>query len=288
MKLFAISDLHLANKSNRDALFDLSFYPDDWLILAGDIGETAEYLKFALSILTSKFKQIIWVPGNHDLWTFPLDEFNLKGEKKYNSLVSICRDFNVLTPEDEYAEFTIQNQQFIIAPTLTLYDYSYRPEHIPYEKSVDWAAESGVICTDEDLLFPDPYPSIAEWCSYRCEYSESRLNQIPSEIPIILINHYPIIEEFAQLWRFPRFTLWCGTKRTENWIKKFNIEIIIYGHMHIRSSKQKEGIQFEEVSLGYPRDWYSHKGMDYYLREIVPWAKDKNQELNNKYVQKYK
>jgi 3',5'-cyclic AMP phosphodiesterase CpdA len=71
MKLFAISDLHLANKPNRDALLNLSSHNDDWLILAGDIGETLDHLKYALSILTVKFKQVIWVPGNHDLWTFP-------------------------------------------------------------------------------------------------------------------------------------------------------------------------------------------------------------------------
>jgi 3',5'-cyclic AMP phosphodiesterase CpdA len=79
MKLFAISDLHLANKPNRDALLNLPSHKDDWLVLAGDIGETFEHLKFALSILTHRFKQIIWVPGNHDLWTFPLTELELKG-----------------------------------------------------------------------------------------------------------------------------------------------------------------------------------------------------------------
>ena len=114
------------------------------------------------------------------------------------------------------------------------------------------------------------------------------LNKLPSEIPILLVNHYPIIEEFAQLWRFPRFTLWCGTKRTENWINKFNIKIVVYGHMHIRSSKQKNGIQFEEVSFGYPRDWSIYKGMNYYLREIIPLIQHDNQSSKNKQIQKLK
>lgn len=269
MKLFAISDLHLANKPNRDALLNLPDHSEDWLILAGDIGETAEHLKFALSILTQKFKQIAWVPGNHDLWTFPLNKHELKGENKYNHLVSVCRGFGVYTPEDDFPMFTIDNQTFILALTFTLYDYSFRPENVPYEKALEWAEEAGVVCTDVDLLYTTPYDSITEWCHKRCEFTESRLNQLPSSIPIIMVNHYPFLKEHAQLWRFPRFVLWCGTKRTEEWLKRYNIKFVIHGHMHIRSSKHIDGIRFEEVSLGYPRDWDEDKGLDYYLREIV-------------------
>ena len=48
MRLYAISDLHLANEINRRALEALPSYPDDWLILSGDIGETEDHLRFAL------------------------------------------------------------------------------------------------------------------------------------------------------------------------------------------------------------------------------------------------
>jgi 3',5'-cyclic AMP phosphodiesterase CpdA len=268
MKLYAISDLHLANKPNRDALLNLHYYKNDWLILAGDIGETPELLKFALSFLTTRFKQIIWVPGNHDLWTFPLNENGKKGIDKYFQQVDICRGYHVLTPEDEYPLAVFDGKQYIIAPTFTLYDYSFRPGEIPFEQALDWAEESGVICTDEDLLFPHPYRSIVDWCHQRCEYTEKRLSELPGEVPIVLVNHYPVIEEHAKLWRFPRFTLWCGTKQTEAWMTRYNIKIVVYGHIHIRGTKYKDGVKFEEVSFGYPRDWDENKGMDFYLREI--------------------
>jgi hypothetical protein len=35
MKLYSISDLHLAQPTNRQALEALPAYPEDWLILAG-------------------------------------------------------------------------------------------------------------------------------------------------------------------------------------------------------------------------------------------------------------
>ena len=71
MKLYAISDLHLGHEINRQALAAIPSYPEDWLILAGDMGETTAHLRYALSILSRRFAQLLWVPGNHDLWTLP-------------------------------------------------------------------------------------------------------------------------------------------------------------------------------------------------------------------------
>jgi len=34
--------------------------------------------------------------------------------------------------------------------------------------------------------------------------------------------------------------------------------------MHLRGTKYKDDVQFEEVSFGYPRDWDEGKGMEYY------------------------
>jgi len=143
VRLFAISDLHLNNKSNSDALVNLLTYPEDWLLLAGDIGETADHLTFALSTLSKKFKQLIWTPGNHDLWSLPINDAK-RGEYKYHELISICRTYNVLTPEDQYAEIILQSQKYFIVPTFILYDYSYCPEYVSIDKAVDWAEESGI------------------------------------------------------------------------------------------------------------------------------------------------
>jgi hypothetical protein len=41
-RLWAIADLHLSYKTNREELEKLQPRPNDGLILAGDIGETAE------------------------------------------------------------------------------------------------------------------------------------------------------------------------------------------------------------------------------------------------------
>ena len=164
MKLYAIADLHLANAVNRTALAKLPPHQNDWLILAGDIGETEAHLHYALSTLTPKFAQILWVPGNHDLWTMPTQAGAQRGEAKYRRLVSICRRYGALTPEDPYPRWPGDDATCILAPLFTLYDYSFRPDDVPEADALAWAADHGVVATDEYLLHPDPYLTRSSWC----------------------------------------------------------------------------------------------------------------------------
>ena len=84
-----------------------------------------------------------------------------------------------------------------------------------------------------------------------------------------LIDAYSLIKELGKIYTFPRFSIWCGTTNTQKWLDKFNIEIVIYGHLHIRSTKIIGGIRHEEVSLGYPNDWDNKQNMKHYLRKIL-------------------
>ncbi len=275
MKLYAISDLHLGYKVNRQALEALPLYPEDWLILAGDIGESMAHLRYALATLTPRFAQLLWVPGNHDLWTISSEDKALRGEEKYNQMVSLCRDYGVLTPEDPYTLWRGEGKPALLAPLFLLYDYSFRPHDIPEEKAVAWAEETQVVCTDEFLLHPDPYPSRSAWCAARCEYTEKRLQEaLSTTTPFILINHFPLRESLVRLKRIPRFSLWCGTQRTADWHVRFPTSVGVYGHLHMRATDYQDGVRFEEVSLGYPKHWYQDKGIQGYLREILPGPKE--------------
>ncbi|HLZ61779.1 MAG TPA: metallophosphoesterase [Ktedonosporobacter sp.] len=275
MKLYALSDLHLGHALNRQALTALPSYPEDWLILAGDVGETTDHLHFALSCLTRRFAQVLWVPGNHDLWTLPTpadgkEEAHLRGEAKYHRLVSICREYGVLTPEDPYRLWPGEGTPALLVPLFLLYDYSFRPDEIPEAQAVEWAAETDVVCTDEFLLHPDPYPSRSAWCRARCLLTEQRLRHLPQSVPLILINHFPLHQTLVKLKYIPRFSLWCGTKQTETWHIRFSASVVVYGHLHIPSTQYVDGVRCEEVSLGYPQQWKRARGIQSYLREILP------------------
>lgn len=271
MKLHALADLHLRYEVTRQALQALRPHPSDWLILAGDVGETEEHLRFALAVLVRRFARLLWVPGNHDLWTIPNRADDLRGEAKYRRQVQICREFGVLTPEDPYVTWPGDGPKCILAPTFVLYDYTFRPDGIDsVEGAIAWAAEENLLCSDEVLLHPDPHPSRQAWCEERVRQTEPRLAEAAARAPLVIVNHFPLRRDLAVLPRIPRFSIWCGTRLTEDWHTRYRAEAVVYGHLHIRGSYRRDGVRFEEVSLGYPVNWDQSLGVEPYLRQILP------------------
>lgn len=269
MQLYAISDLHVAYPENRQAIAAMPAHPQDWLIVAGDVGETEAHLHFTLDILTQRFARVLWVPGNHDLWTLPNVADDQRGEAKYQRLVAICRRYGVLTPEDPYVAWPGAGAPCLLAPLFLLYDYSFRPDEIPAAGALAWAEEEGIVCADELLLHPDPYPSREAWCAARCAYTAARLQAVAGT-PLIIINHFPLRQDLAVLPRIPRFSLWCGTRQTDDWHLRFNAQAVIYGHLHIPGTRWRDGVRFEEVSFGYPKQRATERPIESYLRKILP------------------
>ena len=276
MKLHAISDLHVGFKENMAALSEIPDHRDDWLILCGDIADTPDQLEAAFRILDRKFAKLIWVPGNHELWTVPR-KTGLRGVARYQQLVDLCRRHSVLTPEDPYPIWQGEGGPHVLAPLFLLYDYSFRPDEIPIDEAVDWAKQSRVLCADEILLLPEPYANVGDWCRARCQLSERRLEKTLADVPYptVLIAHFPLRQELAVLPRIPRFMVWCGTRTTENWHQRFRADIVVSGHLHIPCTRTIDGVRFEEVSLGYPDQWQireERRGWKLadHLRQILP------------------
>ena len=269
MRLWAISDLHVGFAENRRAVQALPAHPDDWLIIAGDTGESPTHLDFVLRTLRPRFAQLIWTPGNHDLWTPTSWSPTQRGVAHYERLVALCRKYGVLTPEDPYARWPGDGPPRAIVPVFLLFDYSFRPADVRREDAVEWAAASGVRSADEELLAPDPHPTRDAWCEARVEATEARLALLPPDVHLILANHFPFRRDHAVLPRIPRFSIWCGTTRTEDWHRRFNIKAAIYGHLHLRAARELDGVKFDEVSLGYPKQWDRSRGAAHYLRQII-------------------
>jgi len=283
--LFAISDLHISYPENREHVERLEpESPGDWLIVAGDVAERFLDIAWALHILRSKYAKVIWVPGNHELWTPKGDQVQSRGEERYRQLVELCRKLDVVTPEDPFEVWEgrqgaaeggregsgAEPARLVIAPLFVLYDYSFRPEGThSKEEGLAAAARAGVMATDESMLHPDPHPSREQWCAERVAISERRLAERPESLPTILVNHFPLTQEPTRALRFPEFAQWCGTTRTADWHKRFDARAVVYGHLHIPRTSHEDGVRFEEVSLGYPREW-SRRGAAPRPRRILP------------------
>lgn len=272
MQLFAISDIHVEHAQNRAALEALPTLPDDWLILAGDISDSVQGLAWTLDLLSPKFARLLWVPGNHDLWVEPSGNHVQRGDARYRTLVETCRARGVLTPEDPYVEWParVDGKSVRIALTYLLYDYTFAPdEHTGRERATAWAAETGIRAVDEVRLVPDPYPTREAWCAARLAETEPRLQEAAREHALVLVNHWPLRRDVVRLGRVPRYSPWCGTRATESYHQRFSAIACVHGHLHVRATDVRDGVRFEEVSLGYPGHWDPALGAQHYLRRIL-------------------
>jgi 3',5'-cyclic AMP phosphodiesterase CpdA len=273
-RLLAVSDVHVGYPQNKELLAGLR--PEsaaDWLIVAGDVGEFMADIEWALRVLSERFARVIWVPGNHELWTHPRDPVELRGEARYRHLVAFCRSLGVLTPEDPYPVWDGPGGPVTIAPLFVLYDYTFLPDGTTTKHAgLALAHRKSVVGTDEKLLHPDPYPSRDAWCAARLLATEARLAALGDTGPTILVNHFPLVREPTRVLRFPEFALWCGTTATADWHVRFRAAAVVYGHLHIPRTTWYDGVPFEEVSWGYPREWQRRGAAPRPPQQILPAA----------------
>jgi 3',5'-cyclic AMP phosphodiesterase CpdA len=270
--LFAVSDLHVDHPENRTVVDQLRpRAAGDWLIVCGDVADSPDDVEWALRIFRERFERVIWTPGNHELLANRDDPPQLRGEQRYLHLVERCRQIGVTTPEDPFPIWDGQGGPAQIAPLFLLYDYSFgRNVASTREEALQRAYDAGVVCVDEFLLHPDPYPSRQAWCEARVREAERRLATSDPSLPMVLINHFPLLDEPTRVLRHPEFAQWCGTVRTADWHRRFRAAAVVYGHLHIPRTTWHDGVRFEEVSLGYPRERRHRRGRQYTPRRILP------------------
>jgi 3',5'-cyclic AMP phosphodiesterase CpdA len=271
-RLIALSDLHVACPENRRLVADLRPGSGaDWLIVAGDVGEFFADIEWALATLREHFAAVIWAPGNHELWAHGRDSVPWRGDERYRRLVELCRRLDVVTPEDPYRVWAGPGGPATIAPLFLLYDYSFLPDGArTKEEGLAYAHRAGVVCSDEVMLHPDPYESREAWCRARLAETERRLAGRDPEFPLVLVSHFPLVREPTRVLRYPEFAQWCGTTRTHDWHTRFNASAVVYGHLHIPRTTWYDGVRFEEVSIGYPREWQRRPGPPGIPRQILP------------------
>ncbi|HEX4727983.1 MAG TPA: metallophosphoesterase [Jatrophihabitans sp.] len=271
-RLLAVSDLHMGYADNRRVVDRLRPNAEgDWLIVAGDVGEKASDIERTLATLRQRFSAVLWVPGNHELWSHPSDPLPLRGEQRYRHLVELCRGVGVSTPEDEYPIWQGTDGPVTLAPLFVLYDYTFLPPGVHTQQAaLELAYETGIVCADEQLLYPDPYPSRQAWCRARVEYTRQRLDACDPALPTVLINHFPLTRHPTLVLRYPQFAQWCGTELTGDWHLRYRATAVVYGHLHIPRTTFEDGVRFEEVSLGYPREWRPRSKQAEWPRQILP------------------
>ena len=272
-RLLAVSDLHVSYPQNRQWVQDLPpGAPGDWLLVVGDVSEKVADIEWALRTLAGRFDTVVWVPGNHDLWSHRSDPVTLRGEDRYQHLVALCRGLGVITPEDPYPVWPGVGGPAVIVPLFLLYDYSFRPDGARTKaEGLALAYQAGLMGTDERFLHPDPYPSREAWCQARIDVTMPRLAAVDPRLPTILVNHFPLTREPTRILRYPVFAQWCGTEQTADWHLRYRALAVVYGHLHIPRTTWQDGVRFEEVSLGYPQEQEKYPSRPRRLTQILPF-----------------
>ncbi|WP_433378016.1 hypothetical protein [Streptosporangium sp. CA-115845] len=87
--------------------------------------------------------------------------------------------------------------------------------------------------------------------------------------PVVPVSHHPPVREPTRVLRCPEFAQWCGTQRTADWHLKHRAAVVGYGHPHIPRTTWHDGVRFEAVSWGHPREWRRRGGTPRPARSII-------------------
>lgn len=85
-RVWATSDLHVEHKENMAFLRALEPRPADALVVAGDVCSKLELLLETLLLLRTKFAEVVYCVGNHELWSAP------QGQHAFDKLLTILEE----------------------------------------------------------------------------------------------------------------------------------------------------------------------------------------------------
>jgi len=245
MRVFALSDVHIDHSANAKWIANLSIaeYQDDVLILAGDVSDTKSLLDWCLSFLTKRFKKVMFVPGNHDLWV-------IREAREKNSLQKFDEVCAVVESTGASMQ-AFRERGVSIIPLLGWYDYSFgEPSDELKSMWMDYRScrwPSGL--TDRDIAvhfaaFNDERSSVAGDKVITYSHFLPRIDLMPEFIPRAHRVLYPVL----------------GTVQLERQLRRLNPGIHVYGHSHVNRHVKIDGISYINNAFGYPSEtWTTSK-----------------------------
>lgn len=228
MRIYAISDLHTDFRENRAALerAGLEGHRDDVLIVAGDIADGEAVLRETLAWLTGRFREVFFVPGNHELWVRGDERDSMQ---KFHAVLRLCDQAGVRTSPARIGGVWI-------VPLFSWYDeeFDVRGEGV-HEELEAWSDRyfcrwpGSVLRVDEAFL----------------EMNEPYVRRY--DAPVITFSHFvprPDLLPPVRYLRFKGLPLVAGSPGIEAQIRRIQPRVHVFGHTHIPEDQVIEGVRY--------------------------------------------
>ena len=239
MPIYAISDLHTDNRENRELVERISTidYLNDTLIVAGDISNSLKIMETTFSTLSARFKQVFFVPGNHEFWVAKEAENSLI---KFEQILSLCTDLGIQT-KPKLVEGAW------VVPLLSWYEPDFYPDGNRNAKELEGWGDYHLCKWPETADF-DP-------CSHFIALN--RANIRPYDRPVISFSHFvPRLELIPPPNRlfFKSLPLVSGSVKIEEMVREIGSAVHVFGHTHINVDRTIDGVRYLQNALRYPRE----------------------------------
>ena len=247
MRIFATSDLHVDFSENFQVLRRLSNveFVRDTLLVAGDVAHKSELVDAGLSLLKSKFQEVFYVPGNHELW--------VPGEagdslSKFEEILEICATIGVRTQPGRVGGHWI----------VPLFSW--------YEAEFDGRGDEKGLGTWADFRYCRWPAQLGSCARYFSRLNEPHLETRPEET--ISFSHFlprPELLPNPEFLRFKGLSRVAGSAHIERQIRILGTRVHLFGHSHIHRDMVLDGVRYVQNSLGYPRE---RRGREFELKRI--------------------
>ncbi len=248
LRLFAISDLHVDYRENKNWVNALSKkdYQNDFLILSGDISSRFSLFKKTLDQLNHLFKSVFFVFGNHDLWIEP--PFTDSLEKWFFIKKDLEKMGIILSP------YFFESIFFV--PLFSWYDFSFGSLNEPLVKKwtdfkkIKWPGnkkyheitnyflkenQKNLLIYQKRFLKTNKQ-TLKKVITF--SHFLPRIDLLPSPMPKMIVQLQSVL----------------GCQGIEKQIRQINSNLHIYGHLHAYQSAFFEGVHYLNSAFGYPRE----------------------------------
>lgn len=265
MRIYALSDIHIGYELNFDWIRNLSEsdYQQDALIVAGDICHTLERFKRALAELRTRFAEVFFVPGNHELWLRPATFSD--SIQKFWYIIENCERLNVHCHPKKIGAADGRAGVWIVP----LFSWYARPEEGEASLYISRPGEDQTLVQWSDdyyIRWPN-FGSDLTAAEYFLRINVDHIRRRP-DAPVISFSHFlprtelmfPTAAEKSRLRPPPDLSRWfnfsrvAGTWGLEKQIRQLQARVHVYGHQHRNRELEIDGVHYVSHCLGYPTE----------------------------------